>query len=104
MNNNMKALLVQEYEKIWPHSPKMVDYCVNSVAEMAVLPAGEIIPIEKQRIATRFCFGESGYDADDAARMAYHARTSQDYFKKENMSHFDDWIQEITGDLQRTFR
>lgn len=93
-----RELLRTEYEKVWPHSPKMVDYCVNRVAEMAILPAGEIIPIEKQRIATKFCFGESGYDADDAARMAYHARTSQDYFKKENMSHFDNWIQEITGD------
>ena len=93
-----RELLRTEYEKIWPHSPKMVDYCVNRVAEMAVLPTGEIIPIEKQRIATRFCFGESGYDYDDAMRMANHARTNQDYFKKENMSHFDNWIQEITGD------
>ena len=55
----------------------------------------EIITIDLQSIETCFCFGESGYDYDEAANMAQHARTSEDYFKRENMKHFADLLHAI---------
>lgn len=79
--------LRKEYELVWD-TKRMVDYCVNSTAVAVKLPAGEIITIKKEKIETQFCFGESGYDFDDAVRAADHARTSTEYFKAENMQEF----------------
>lgn len=98
-NKVNKDLLRQEYSKEWD-SQHMVDYCVNKVAYIVELPNGDIVPIDQQSIKTRFCFGESGYDYDDAANMAHHAMTSQDYFKEQNMGYFRSWIE----DIQKTDR
>ena len=88
-------MLRAEYAKAWK-DPRMVDYCTNKVATVAVLPTtGEIITFDKMSIETRFCFGESGYDAEDARNMAAHARTSCDYFKDENMRAFKQWLDNL---------
>lgn len=87
-----------EYAKIWD-TPDMVDYCTNKVAACAVLPSGELIPIEKRKIETRFCFGESGYDYEEAIGAATLARTSKEYFKRENMKHFGEILQDIENHL-----
>lgn len=84
-----KDVLREEYGKCW-NSEKMVTYDVNLAAAMAELPDGGIIVAPKQNIEKHFCFGESGYDYDDAQKMAAHARTSEDYFRKENMRHYDE--------------
>lgn len=83
-----------EYAKIWD-TTNMVDYCTKKVASCAKLPTGELIPIEKQSILTQFCFGESGYDYDDALKSAAHARNSQEYFIHENMARFDRMLKDI---------
>ena len=70
------------------NSPKMIDYCTNQVAAVAELPTGELIVFNKQSIKTRFCFGESGYDYDEAQSAAQNARTSFDYFRDENMADY----------------
>lgn len=90
-----RDMLRAEFAKAWK-DPRMVDYCTNKVAAVAVLPTtGEIITFEKMSIETRFCFGESGYDAEDARKMAAHARTSCDYFKEENMRAFKQWLDNL---------
>lgn len=89
-----KEILRREFSKAWD-SPKMIDYCTNKVAAVAVLPGGEIITVDKQSIKTRFCFGESGYDYDEAQNAAAHARTSESYFKSENMKHFNEWLKDL---------
>lgn len=89
-----KAELRRQFEKAWD-SPKMVDYCVKKVAAVAILPSGEMLVIDRQSIETRFCFGESGYDYDEAADMAQYARQSEDYFKRENMKYFADLLHDI---------
>ena len=90
-----------EYAKAW-ENPKMVDYCTNKAAAVAVLPSGEWVVVDKQHIETRFCFGESGYDYDEAQELAAHARTSESYFKRENMAHFQEWLKDLeeVKDLQ----
>lgn len=94
MNTN-KEMLRSEYAKVWHKDGKMVDYCVGKVAALAVLPDGGIIPVEKQGIEKHFCFGESGYDYDDAQQAAAHARTSESYFKRENMKVFRRTINDL---------
>lgn len=94
------ALRVQ-FCKAW-NSPKMVDYCVNKVAAVAVLPSGEIITVDKQSIEKDFCFGESGYGYDEAQSAAAHARKSESYFMSQNMKHFNEWLKDL--DEARTMR
>lgn len=89
-----KTLLAREFSKCWT-SEKMVSFCVNRILNTVTLDDGTILTIEKQHIKTDFCFGESGFDAEEAAHMAAHARTSADYFKKENLSYFDEWLYNI---------
>ena len=92
----MKDLLREEYTKVWgARDSKMVDYCVNKVAEVAVLPNGELITVDKQTIKKDFCFGESGYDYDDAQAMASYARKSEDYFREKNMAYFNEWLKDL---------
>lgn len=90
-----RELLREQYGMVWGTDHKMVDYCVGKVSRMAILPGGEIIVVDKERIETRFCFGESGYDFDEAVAAAQHARTSADYFKRENMKRFDEWLSDL---------
>lgn len=89
-----KEALRAEFAKAWS-SQKMIDFCVNKVAAVAVLPSGEIVTVDKKSIETRFCFGESGYDYEEAQAAARHAAQSQGYFRSENMSHFDKWISDL---------
>lgn len=91
-----REMLRTEYSNVWKKDQRMIDYCVNQVATMAILPGGELIVVNKRRIDKDFCFGESGYDYDDAVKAAQHARTSTDYFKRKNMERYDSWIQGIT--------
>lgn len=89
-----RDMLRAEFAKAW-NSQRMIDYCVNKVAAVAELPGGELITVDKQSIETRFCFGESGYDFDDAVKAAAHARTSCEYFKAENMKAYRDMIKTL---------
>ena len=95
-----KETLRSEYAKVWPRDSKMVDYCAGKVAAVAVLPDGGIYTIDKQKIENRFCFGESGYDYDDALNAAAHARKSESYFKTENMKHYREWIAALSEALE----
>ena len=75
---------------VWEKDGHMTDFCVKGVEWFIELPNGMIIPIEKHRIETRFCFGYSlsRYDSesyDNANEMARHAQESVTYFVKENM-------------------
>jgi len=96
-----REALRREFCKAWD-SPRMIDYCVNKVAAVAVLPSGEIITVDKQSIEKDFCFGESGYDYDEAQSAAAHARKSESYFKAQNMKHFTEWLKDL--DEARTMR
>lgn len=89
-----KEMLTKEYSKVWSDE-HMINYCTNKAATMAILPDGGIITVDKQKIHKEFCFGESGYDAEDAADAAQNARTNQNYFLNENMKAFRDYIKAL---------
>ena len=94
---SVKDLLREEFKKVWGNDSHMVDWCANNVATVAVLPDGKLVTVEKHTIKKDFCFGESGYDYDDAQKMAEHARKSEDYFREKNMEFFNKWV----GDLEK---
>ena len=90
-----KELLHDEFKKIWKKDERMTNYCANKAVTMAILPDGGIVVVEKQGIDKDFCFGESGYDMDDAIESVYVAMTSQDYFLHENMKTFNNWLRDL---------
>jgi len=94
-----KEMIKNEYSKAWK-SEHMIDYCMKELANVAILPDGGIISIDKQSIEKRFCFGESGYDIDDAIKAAEHARTSEKYFKDENMKSFNEYVKDLEEALE----
>ena len=97
LNKEQKTKLRAVYGRdVWQKSPKMADYCTNKAAQLVELPGGDMIQIDKISIEKRFCFGESGYDFEDAAAAANVARTSENYFLRENMKEFDGWINDIS--------
>ena len=104
MKQTEKDLLRTEYAKIWGKDPKMVDYCVSNTATIAILPDGGIVDFDKQKIETRFCFGESGYDYNEAVADAQHARTSTSYLYYENMKRFNEMVADAEKALNTTDR
>lgn len=90
-----RETLSAELSKVWCEGSKMHKWAVGHVAAMAVLNDGTIITVDKQGIEKNFCFGESGYDYDEAQDAARHARTSESYFKSENMKRFNDALRDI---------
>ena len=89
-----KEMLHNEYSKVWSDE-HMISYCTNKAATMAILPDGGIVVVDKQKIEKDFCFGESGYDYDDAQKAAAYARTSEGYFFRQNMEWFSGWINSL---------
>lgn len=96
INPDIKAELVAYYERVWEGGDgHMVDYCVNEIAHAVRLSNGLILTIDKPKIQTSFCFGESGYDYDDAVNMAYRVSKTEEYFKSANMREFETIISDL---------
>lgn len=83
-------LMAEFLEEIRKHEGEnWVDYHKKNTARIYKTADGKLIPLEKPRIETHFCFGysDSAYDTEDydrANEMAHHARTQEDYFLSEN--------------------
>ena len=89
-----KDMLHYEFSKAWADD-RMINYCTNKAATMAILPDGGIITVDKQSIVKDFCFGESGYDYDEAQHSCWHAMNDQGYFFRQNMKCFNDYIESL---------
>lgn len=75
-------------------------YLLGKAAWIVELEDGTLFCIEKPSIETRFCFGESGYDMDEAFEKAKRARTSEDWFRAENLKGLDGKIR-LLGEKTR---
>lgn len=113
-NGTSRRALLSRYREAleagpWKGDERMVEYCMKQIAEITEIPGVGLVTVEKQRIKTRFCFGysDSRYDTEDYDRandMAHYARTSEDYFRRENMADFTEMIQAIEpGEAQEFF-
>ena len=86
--NELKPVYRKLIEQVWKDDTNMVDYCMRKVEVLSQLDNGIIFFIEKQKIEKNFCFGysDSAYDTEDYDRanaMAFHARTSEQYFTEQ---------------------
>lgn len=105
----LKATYNELLKDVWKDE-SMIKYCLNKAAYIIELEGGELIEIEKPTIETRFCFGAglNGYcteeDWNDANDMAHHARTNEEYFKKENLKKIDEQIESIKKETFHTWK
>ena len=64
---------------------KWEKYFRGKIAWLVKLSDGTLFEIEKPSIETSFCFGERGYDYDEAVHAACEARTNEDLFRIRNL-------------------
>lgn len=87
--------------EVWPGSTSMQKYMDKNFNYAVELENDDIYVIDKPSIKKDFCFGY-GYcgmstleDDRRAARVAEHARTSEDYFIEENLKEINDRIKRL---------
>lgn len=93
----LKQKIREEYARVWKNDGKMIDFCCKKISRAIKIEDEKIFIWEKPSIETHFCFGESGYDYAEAQNMAAHARTSEQYFKRENLKDYDAIIEALAG-------
>lgn len=96
--DDLRAHIRAEYTKVWGSDERMISHCCGKISRAAWLDDGTAFIWEKPSIEKHFCFGESGYDYDEAQNMAAHARNSEDYFRSENLREFDAVIAALEGE------
>ena len=93
---------IEELRKIkdWS-SEKGYELVRKSTFDVVMLSNGYMIPIDKERIETMFCFGygfngvSSLEDDENASKIAEHARTDEEYFISKNMESINDKIKDL---------
>lgn len=86
MSAELKDEIREEYKKLYSEYDS---YSFGKVSNAVKLSDGKIVVMDKQKIQTSFCFGESGHDYDEAVDMAYRVAKTEDYFMSENLSCYD---------------
>lgn len=103
----LKEMYKEELKKVWDE--KMVDYCFKKAA-FVVEHNGEIFEIDKPTIEKDFCFGYGMYgrSSEEEEKRAFEkeeiARTSEEYFKKENMKEIDKtikFLEELLSSIEK---
>ena len=95
---------MEEMKTYWKNDAGMIKHFKTTTAAVVELENGDLIPIGKPRIETRFCFGYGLYGVStdeeykDAENMRQHAETSRDYFIKENLKDIEEIIKELKDD------
>jgi hypothetical protein len=102
----LAAIYKDALVKLWGEDDSTMKWCVKNVYWYVELPNGMFIPISKQNIETRFCFGYSDwypqFGYDDACKEADNARKSEAHFIHENMKHYEDILDHLIGDTRFT--
>lgn len=95
--------ILNDLQKAWKGSNKMVDYCLKEISNSAILTDGHIITFEKEKIETRFCFGYDifGTDYEEKNRLAYGAARTKEFFMKENLKGYERRLESLR-DKNRT--
>lgn len=95
---------MEEMRTYWKNDAGMMKHFRTTTAAVVELENGDLIPIDKPRIETKFCFGYGLYgrsteeEYNDAENMRQHAETSQEYFIKENLKGIEETIKELKDD------
>ena len=81
----------------WKGDARMISYCEKESAALFAVH-GVLVSLDKPRIETSFCFGESGHDMDKAVHGCHVAQTDQDYFIRENMRTLESMIRDLADE------
>lgn len=96
-----------EYVKVWKNDGKMVKFCQGKISNAVKLSNGRIVIVEKQSLETSFCFGYStcgqGSESKEADSCARVARTSENYFREQNLKELDDKIALLKTDKEESW-
>lgn len=106
-DNAAMSAYLEEMADYWKNDAGMLKHFKTATAAVVELENGDLIPIDKPRIETRFCFGYGLYgrsteeEYNDAENMRQHAETSQNYFIKENLKGIEEIIEALkNNDLE----
>lgn len=94
----MKTRYLNEMAKVWGNDNRMMAYLQKKLSNAYALPNGGVIAFDKKKIETDFCYGEDGYDYDEAQNKVHNAYTNEDYFKAANLREFTRLINLFTPD------
>lgn len=90
-----------ELAKVWSNDARMIKFCLSEASQVVRLSGGELVPIEKRKIKTDFCFGYStdytGHEASDAQRAAMHAREDVEHFREKNLQELRAIVEAFDG-------
>lgn len=90
-----------ELAKVWRDDTRMIKYCYGQASQVVRLSGGELVPIEKQKIKTDFCFGYNtdytGHETSDAQRAAISARENEEYFRNKNLQELRAIVEAFDG-------
>ena len=106
-DNAAISAYLEEMTDYWKNDAGMMKHFKTTTALVVELENGDLIPIDKPTIETRFCFGYGLYGVStdeeykDAENMRQHAETSQDYFIRENLKGINEIIDALkNNDLE----
>ena len=91
----LKELYLNILKKNPTNKASWLKYYLNKVGYIVELEDGNLYIIDKPSIETNFCFGEHGYDYDEAVKAAETAATSEKYFIAANMKNLEDEIKQV---------
>lgn len=94
----MKAIYLNEIAKAWGNDARMMAYFSRNLSTAYELPSGGVIAFDKRKINADFCFGEDGYNYDEAQNNVRNAYTNEDYFRSENLRELNKLIALFTPD------
>lgn len=96
--------------EVWPGSEHMQKYAEKEYGYGVELSNGDIYVIDKPSIKKDFCFGFGMYggdptnDQERAEGVAQVARTSEDYFIKENLKQIDEQIEYLRDSRYEAYK
>lgn len=106
MDKPDKALLeeyLKEMRKVWPNDDSMIEYYRKDTSRVIRLANGGLMPFDKLKIETSFCFGYSdigqGCSYKEAQESAHNAAT-EEYFMSANLGELDRGISAMAGELK----
>lgn len=91
----LKELYLNILKQNPANNASWIKYYLNKVGYIVELEDGNLFIIEKPSIKTSFCFGEHGYDYDEASKAAETTATNEKYFISVNMKDLEDEIKQV---------
>lgn len=92
-------LIMEEFmniqKKLWPNDEDMIAYIKKETAKAVKMDDGRMYGIEKPKIETWFCYGESGYDYDEAQKNVDRCYRDEGYFIEQNERNLKNIIDRI---------